>query len=146
MHERNLSTNNLVAICFICVLLISSCMVSIQIPLGPYNPTKYALMQAAKENGTVRIMVNWKMDDYYSERFLSEREKKEQRSRIYYIQQLGIEQIKAKELNVVIVRNEQSSPRTIMIADEHALLYLFYMESIDSIFRHTRVGRTFANN
>ena len=103
-------------------------------------------MQAAKENGTVRIMVNWKMDDYYSERFLSEREKKEQRSRIYYIQQLGIEQIKAKELNVVIVRNEQSSPRTIMIADEHALLYLFYMESIDSIFRHTRVGRTFANN
>lgn len=121
-------------------------MVSIQIPLGPYNPTKYTLMQVAKENGTVRIMVNWKMDDYYSERFLSEREKDKQRNRINYIQQNGIEQIKAKELNVVIVRNEQSSPRTIMIADEHALLYLFYMDSIDSIFRHTRVGSTSANN
>ena len=104
------------------------------------------LMETAKENGTVRIMVTWKMDEYRNERYLAHHQIQEQRDRIMKIQQEGIKKIKEEGLNVEIVWSGQRKPKTIMTVDERALLYLFYYDFIERIREHSLIrGRGIAS-
>lgn len=88
----------LLLVCMITIPVLTSCTVSIQIPLGPANPELSRLMETAKENGTVRIMVTWKMDEYKNERYLAHHQIQEQRETIIRIQQEGIQKNKRRRV------------------------------------------------
>jgi len=116
--------------CMLTVPVYTSCVISVQVPLGPtyYEEqteltTKERLLQNAQERGWARILVSWHMDEYRSVQHI-------------------LDELETKNLNIRVGRTSLHRPRTSMTVDEEALLYLYYSDKVERIDEN-RSGTTF---
>lgn len=107
----------------------------------PDTTGKHRLVQTASERGWVRIIVTWKMDGHEREGLLGQGQRHAQRGDIQQLQQHRLEELEAKELNIVVQRNMQLNPRTAMAVDKEALLYLYNSDKVSRIGENFSVGR-----
>jgi len=99
----------------------------------PDTTGKHRLIEIARERGWVMIMVTWKLEGYEREGHLGQGQRHAQRGDIQQLQQQRLEELEAKELNIIIQRNMQVIPVTSMVVDKETLLYLFNSSGVKRI-------------
>lgn len=97
-----------------------------QTAVQPADTTgKHRLIQTARERGTVRIIVTYKMENYNSERHLSQGQRMAQRWEIEQMHESFVQLIKSEQLKIHIGRKLELSPNIALTVDEEALRFLF---------------------